>query len=156
VIGVGNALRGDDGVGLDVVRRLRGRAEAVGIGVRQLEGEGIGLLDAWHGARAVVLVDGVRSGADPGAIHRIEVTDRPIPAGLRSSSSTHAVGVGEAIELARALGRLPGRLVLYGVEGGGFETGGGLSAAVAAVVDDLADIVLAEARELAAMCEQAS
>jgi hydrogenase maturation protease len=154
VIGVGNTMRGDDGVGLEVVRRLRRRAEAAGVGVRELEGEGIGLLDAWQDARAVVLVDGLRSGADPGTIHRIEVTDGPLPAGLRSSSSTHAVGVGEAIELARALGRLPGRLVIYGVEGGGFETGAELTDGVAAAVDSVAEAVLDEARELAAAIQR--
>jgi hydrogenase maturation protease len=127
VVGVGNALRGDDGAGLEVVRRLRARADSAGVGVRVLEGEGIGLLEAWEGARAVVLVDSVRTNAPPGAIHRIDVTDSPLPAALRSSSSTHAVGVGEAIELARALGRLPSRLVVYRVEGGRFETGAALS-----------------------------
>ena len=148
LVGVGNPLRGDDGVGLEVVRRLRRRAESAGVGVRELEGEGIGLLDVWEDARAVVLVDGVRSGADPGTIHRIEVTDGPLPAGLRSSSSTHAVGVGEAIELARTLGRLPSRLVIYGIEGEGFETGAALSPGVAAAVGSVADAVLDEAREL--------
>lgn len=149
VIGVGNTLRGDDGVGLEVARRLGRRAEAAGVAVRELEGEGIGLLDVWQDASAVVLVDGVRSGADPGTIHRIEVTDRPLPARLQSSSSTHAVGVGEAIELARALGRLPSRLVIYGVEGGRFKTGAELSPGVAAAVDTVADAVLREASELA-------
>ncbi|HKH18582.1 MAG TPA: hydrogenase maturation protease [Solirubrobacteraceae bacterium] len=149
VVGVGNALRGDDGAGLEVVRRLRARAGSAGVGVRLLEGEGIGLLEAWEGARAVVLVDSVRTNARAGAIHRIDVTDSPLPAALRSSSSTHAVGVGEAIELARALGRLPSRLVVYGVEGGRFETGAALSPEVAAVVDGVADAVLREARRLA-------
>jgi hydrogenase maturation protease len=160
VIGIGNALRGDDGAGLEVVRRLRRRAEAAGIRVREFEGEGIGLLHVWQDARAVVLVDSVRSGAVPGTIQRIEVTDHPLPIGLRNSSSTHAVGVGEAIELARALGRLPSRLVIYGVEGGEFETGAELSAGVAAIVDSVADAVLHEASALdaaiAAQAEQAA
>jgi len=147
VVGVGNRLRGDDGVGLHVARLVRERA--ADLLVRDLEGEGIGLLDTWAGARAVLLVDSVRSGAAPGTIHRLEATERPLPARMRTSSSTHAVGVAEAIELARALDRLPSRLVVYGVEGGRFETGAELSADVAAVVDGLADAVLREARGLA-------
>jgi hydrogenase maturation protease len=149
VIGVGNALRGDDGAGLEVARRLRRRAEAAGVAVREFEGEGMGLLDIWQDARAVVLVDSVRSGAVPGTMQRFDVSDCPLPNGLRSSSSTHAVGVGEAIELARELGRLPGRLVLYGVEGGAFETGAELSTGVASIVDSVADAVLHEAVALA-------
>lgn len=150
VVGVGNALRGDDSAGLEVVRLLRERAEAIGVAVRELEGEGLGLLDIWDGARAVVLVDSVRSGAAPGTVHRIEATDRPLPATLGGSSSTHAVGVGDAIELARALGRLPSRLVVYGVEGRQFETGSQLSASIAAILESVVDAVLREAHELEA------
>ena len=149
VVGVGNPLRGDDGVGLEVARRLRGRAETGDVVVRELEGEGVGLLDAWEGAAAVLLVDSVRSGAAPGTLHRVDLTDDPVPAELRGSTSTHALGVAEAIELARALGRLPGRLVIYGVEGTRFETGAGLSPHIAAVVDGVADAILREARGLA-------
>jgi hydrogenase maturation protease len=149
VVGVGNPLRGDDGAGLEVARRLRERAGADAIEVGALEREGIGLLDVWEGARAVVLVDSVRSGAAPGTIHRLDATDRPLPARLRSSSSTHAVGISEAIELARAVGRLPSRIVIYGIEGSRFETGTALSAEVAAAVGRVVDAVLQEARELA-------
>ena len=93
-----------------------------------------------------MLVDTVRSGAAPGTIHRVEVTDRPIPASLRSSSSTHAVGVGQAIELARALGRLPSRLDVYAVEGADFALGAGLSAPVAQTVRSLAVTIARAAR----------
>jgi hydrogenase maturation protease len=150
VVGVGNALRGDDGAGVAVVRRLRERAGADELAVRELEGEGIGLLDAWAGARAVLLVDSIRSGAAPGTIHRVEATGRPLPAELRSSTSTHAIGVADAIELARALGRLPDRLVVYGIEGGRFDAGAELSPAVAAAIDGVIDAVLHEGRALAA------
>jgi len=161
VIGVGNALRQDDGAGLEVARRLRGRADAAetGVGaalampaelaVLEYEGEPLGLLELWEGARGAVLVDAIRSGAAPGTIHRVDASREPIPAPLRGSSSTHAVGVGDAIELARALGRLPARVVVYGVEGACFDAGSGLSGEVEGVVDSLAEAVLREARELA-------
>ncbi len=161
VIGVGNALRQDDGAGLEVARRLRTLGDAADTAVRaelampaelavlEYEGEPLGLLELWEGARAAVLVDAIRSGAAPGTIHRVDASREPIPAPLRGSSSTHAVGVGDAIELARALGRLPARVVVYGVEGACFDAGSGLSAAVQRAVDVLAEAVLREARELA-------
>jgi hydrogenase maturation protease len=149
VVGVGNAMRGDDAAGLEVVRRLRAREPVPGVAVRTLEGEGIGLLDLWEGARAVVLVDSVRSGAVPGTVHRLDAAGEPLPGDLRTSSSTHAVGVAEAIELARALGRLPRRLVLYGVEGERFDAGAALSSPVAAAIDAVVARVLQEASALA-------
>jgi len=154
VIGVGNALRRDDGAGVEVARRLRVRADAAGtragpaIAVLEYEGEPLGLLELWEGARAVVLVDAIRSGGAPGTIHRVDVSREPVPALLRGSSSTHAVGVGEAIELARALGRLPARVVVYGVEGVRFDAGSGLSAEVETVIEALVEALLGEARSL--------
>lgn len=160
VIGVGNALRRDDGAGLEVARRLRAaierrpRAHAAvedthadaAIAVLEYEGEPLGLLELWQGARATVLVDAIHSGAAPGTIHRVDASREPIPAPLRGSSSTHAVGVGEAIELARTLRRLPARVIVYGVEGACFNAGDGLSEDVAGVIDSLAERVLSEAR----------
>ena len=148
VIGVGNALRGDDAAGLEVVRRLRARDEAGEIATHEHEGEVLGLLDIWEGADAVVLVDAIRSGARPGTIHRVDATSAAIPVRLRGSSSTHAVGIGEAIELARALGRLPETVLLIGVEGHRFEAGDRLSEEVEAMVGELADVVLGEAIDL--------
>ncbi len=148
MIGIGNALRRDDAAGLEIVRRVRARAEAGEIATYEHEGEALALLDIWEGADAVVLVDAIRSGAEPGTIHRVDATSAAIPERLRGSSSTHAVGVGEAIELARALGRLPKAIVLLGVEGHRFEAGGVLSEEVVAMVEKLADAVLREAIEL--------
>lgn len=149
VIGVGNALRGDDAAGLEVARRLRPRAAAAGILVREQEGEALGLLEQWRGAAAALLVDAIRSGAPAGTIHRMDASSEPLRAQLRGSSSTHAIGMGEAIELARALGGLPARVVVYGVEGRCFSTGHGLSEEVEAVIEALAEAVLGEARALA-------
>jgi hydrogenase maturation protease len=149
VIGVGNWLRHDDAAGLEIARRLRSRANAAGIAVREHEGETLGLLEQWDGVDGVILVDATHSGAAAGTIHRVDASSQPIPAGLTSSSSTHAVGVGEAIELARALQRLPRRIVVYGVEGRRFDSGRGISGEVQAVIAALADAVLREASELA-------
>lgn len=149
VIGVGNSLRHDDATGLEIARRLRARVQGTGIAVLEHEGETLGLLDSWEGADAVVLVDAIRSGATPGTIHRVDATSAAIPVRLRGSSSTHAVGVGEAIELARTLHRLPARVVLFGVEGHSFTAGSGLSAEVEAATGQLLDAVLSEARQLA-------
>ena len=150
VIGVGNRFRSDDGAGLKVARLLSDRPEAAALRVREEEGEPVALLDAWDGERVAVLVDAVSSGAPPGTIHRVDASTEALPASLRGSSSTHAVSVAEAIELGRALGRLPSCVVVYGVEGAEFAAGTELSDAVASVIDELADRVLREAIELEA------
>jgi hydrogenase maturation protease len=146
VIGVGNDYRGDDGAALAIVRRLEGSVPE-GVTVRAFEQEPTRLIDAWDGADTAVVVDAAGSGAEPGTLHRFDASATPIPASV-FRSSTHAFGVGEAIELARALGRLPRRVVVYGVEGGSFAAGEELSPAVAEAVEPAAAAVLEELARL--------
>jgi hydrogenase maturation protease len=136
VVAIGNAWRGDDGVGLAVAERLRGRLPR-GVELVEREGEPSDLIDAWHGEHMVWVVDAVRSGVAPGTVHRLDASERPLPAEL-FRGSTHHLGLPEAVELARALDRLPPRFVVYGVEGERFEAGAGLSDAVARAVPEVA------------------
>ncbi len=92
--------------------------------MRAYEGEPVGLIEEWTGADEVIVVDAVSSGAPPGTIHRLDPLAEPIPAAL-SQGSTHAFGLAETIELARALDRLPRRLTVYGIEGERFAAGRG-------------------------------
>lgn len=121
VVGVGADERGDDAAGRIVARILRGRS-LPGVDIREASGEATSLIWLWKGRRSVWLVDAVVSGSPPGTIHRHDATAAPLPAPLRSSSS-HAFGVAEAVELARSLGELPASLVVYGVEGREFAWG---------------------------------
>ena len=135
LIGVGNRFRRDDGAGLEVAARLRAMRPP-GVRVLEEEGEPASLLEAWEGVTEALVVDGVQSGAAPGTLHRFEATKEPLPAEL-FRPSTHALGVADAVELARELDRLPNRLAVYGIEGESFETGQGLTPPVAATVDRL-------------------
>ncbi len=137
VIAVGERARGDDGVGPAVADALEARGHAV----RRLWGEPAEVLEALSGAAAVVLVDAVRSGAAPGAVSVLDLAGVRLreTAGLRTSS--HGLGLGEAVELARALGELPARAALVGVEGARFEPGAGLSPAAAAAIPEAVRVV---------------
>jgi hydrogenase maturation protease len=145
VIGLGNRVRGDDAAGLEVAGRLR-RAAPAGVEVVEHEGDAAGLLDYWEGAALAVVVDVVRSGGEPGAVHRLEIVgDARAERGIADREwqvSSHALGLAEAVGLARALGRLPGRLVLVGIEGTSFAAGAPLSPPVTAAVARAAAEVL--------------
>jgi len=145
VIGVGNRLRGDDGAGVAVAERLSERTSP-DVEVVACSEEPSRLMDAWEGAESVVLVDTVSSGAPPGTIHRFDAGAEAVPA-RTFRSSTHAIGIAETIELARALGRLPHRVRVYGVEAGGFTTGADLTPAVEAAVTSLVEAVLQDLEE---------
>jgi hydrogenase maturation protease len=126
VIGVGNPWRRDDGAGLAVARLLAGTLPD-GVEVLEREGEPASLIDAWEGAESVWLADAISSGAAAGTVRRLDATSQELPPEL-FRTSTHHLGLAEAVELARTLGRLPQRLVVYGVEGASFEIGEELTA----------------------------
>jgi hydrogenase maturation protease len=141
IIGVGNPLRRDDGVGWAAARAIRRAAPAVR--VLELEGEGAALLEAWAEAETVIVIDAVRGGAAPGTVYRFEPPRDRLPRTF-ASTSTHAFGLPDAVQLGEALGQLPRRLIVYGVEGADFTAGEGLSAEVAAAVPALVARVVAE------------
>lgn len=145
VIGIGNPLRGDDAAGVVVAEHLRSCVPEC-VEVVSCSEEPSRLMEAWEGAASVLLVDTVSSGAPPGTLHRFDAGEEAVPA-RTFRSSTHAIGIADTIELARALGRLPRRVRLYGIEAGGFATGNSLTPAVEAAVDLLVRDVLHDLKE---------
>ena len=142
MIGIGNAWRNDDGAGLAVARLLDAML-LDGVDVLEREGEPTSLIDAWEGAAAVWLVDAVSSGAQAGSVHRHDASAEALPARLYDTS-THHFGLAEAVELARALGRLPEHVVVFGIEGASFDTGETLSPEVQAAAARVAEAIREE------------
>ncbi|MEZ5118397.1 MAG: hydrogenase maturation protease [Candidatus Nanopelagicales bacterium] len=125
VVGLGSVDRGDDAVGFLVVRQV---ADVPGVDVVEVS-DPSRLVDLGAGRDVMVLVDAVSSGSAPGTVHVLEVGEEALPIGS-AAASTHWVGLGEVIELARVLDMLPVRVVLVGIEAGSLEHGSGLSASV--------------------------
>lgn len=141
VIGIGNRFRGDDAVGLLVADRLVESA-IPGVRVLRIEGGLLSLLDAWSDAECVVVIDATRTGMATGAIRRIDATHVPLP--TCASTSTHGTGLAEVVELAKTVDRMPGRLVVYGIEVGRVDRGDELSDACAEAIDAVVEAVRKE------------
>jgi hydrogenase maturation protease len=142
VIGIGNPFRGDDGVGRRVASWLRGRMQGK-VRIVESDGEPAMLIGHLEGLKAACLIDACRSGAAPGTVRRFDVSASPLPQEL-SAFSTHGIGIGDVLELARALGQLPRRCTVYAVETASFELGDALSPAVADAVVEVGERILAE------------
>ncbi|MGW2260115.1 hydrogenase maturation protease [Streptomyces sp. NPDC001780] len=142
VVGVGNEFRRDDGAGPSVVARLRERVAdgALPVGIRLVccDGEPGRLIELWTDVALAVVVDAARAlPGHPGRIHRLESCANTVR--QSGAASSHGLGVGAAVELARALDRMPGRLIVYAVEGADGSPGTGLTPVVAASVGPLAE-----------------
>ena len=146
VIALGARFRGDDGVGPFVADQLTGRLD--GCTIVEGRDDAMAIVSAWEDAALAVVVDAAVSGVLPGAIHRLEVDTQPLPRELARCSS-HGLGLAEAVELGKVLGRLPGRLVVYAVEAKTLEPRAGLSPEVAAAAGEVARHVEAEIASIA-------
>ena len=133
VVGIGNRWRGDDGAGPEVAARV---AELGLPGVQVVvQDQPLALLEHLADHDEVVVVDAAKRGGPAGRVHVWLVGTAPLPR-HRHAVGSHALGVGEVVELARALGRLPRRLTLVGVEAESFRAGAPLSPAVRTHLDD--------------------
>lgn len=142
IIGAGNPLRRDDGAGTAVVRKLLS-ALPKDVAVIEHHGDGLSLMQLWQDIDKVVLVDAAFSGALPGTVYRFDGSETELPRQLFTHSS-HLLGVAEGVEMARALGRLPSKLIIYGIEGATFDYGEELSPEVARAVEEVAGKIRAE------------
>ncbi|WP_016881453.1 MULTISPECIES: hydrogenase maturation protease [unclassified Rhodococcus (in: high G+C Gram-positive bacteria)] len=145
VIGLGNDLRRDDGIGPAVARQVAGHG-VPDVCVSVSNGDPATLLDAWTGAQLAVVVDAVVCDSPrPGTVYRLapdELGD--VRAG---TFSTHGISLDDTIGLGAVLDRLPARMVILAVEVTDLGDGRGLSPAVRRAVDTATSAVLAEIGE---------
>ena len=144
VIGVGNEFRRDDGAGPAVIARLRalqpGDASLSGVTLALSDGEPGRMIDLWEGARLAVVIDAVRDAAMPPG-HTCQLAVDALAGVADGAASSHGIGLGDTVELARVLGRLPARLTVLAVVGRDFGFGTGLTAEVATAVAELVEQV---------------
>ncbi|HTW11672.1 MAG TPA: hydrogenase maturation protease [Solirubrobacteraceae bacterium] len=132
VVGIGNRFRCDDSAGLLVVDWLQDRV-AEPVELLRLEGEPTALVDIFDSSELVILVDAVAIASAAGLVLRFDASDEPVP-GSVFGASTHAFSLCETIELARMLGKLRARVLVYGITGEDFNAGERLSESVAEAV----------------------
>jgi hydrogenase maturation protease len=131
VIGIGNPYRRDDGAAACVLARLAPLIDPAWVHLVELDGEPVRLVQAWEGSGVVWLVDAIRSGRPVGSFHEVaadrlaDIDNRGVRLG-----GGHLMGLGDAVDLARALDLLPGAVRVLGIEGADFTNGVGLSAEV--------------------------
>ena len=138
VVGVGNTLARDEGVGPVAVERLKAEPLPARVALLDAGTDFLAAMTEFTGAAKVILIDAMRAGGAPGTIYRLtlEELEERAKAGA-SDLSAHGLGVVEAVGLARATGRRVPPTVVLGVEPGEVAFGEGLSPAVEAAMQSL-------------------
>jgi hydrogenase maturation protease len=131
VLGLGNMLLSDDGVGPALLNHLADSGARWKDLVEFVDGgtQGLALLGHLTGRRALIIVDALKRGAAPGTVHRLTLPElREVSPGRASSG--HESNAGELLAAAQLLDELPDRLFVVGVEPEKIATGFGLSESV--------------------------
>jgi hydrogenase maturation protease len=138
VIGFGNPLCGDDGVGIEVIRALRLDRPRGDVHIHEAGIGGLAALGYFEGCRRAVVVDALRAGGAPGRIRRLARGDLG-----GAPASLHLLGVEALLGAAMAVGLAPDVVVIgIEIELAGVRPGHvGLSPEVAAAVGPAADAV---------------
>jgi hydrogenase maturation protease len=157
ILGAGSPF-GDDRFGWEAAEALRHSAalNAVAPGrieILALDRPGAMLPAHWQETDIVILLDAVRSGAAPGMRHCLEARDL---LGTHALCSSHGFGIASAIRLAQALGNMPSRLLVRGIEADSTWMGFCLSPAVAGALPLFVADIAEEALELASFCPTAA
>jgi len=126
IIGVGNPLMGDDGIGVAVAERLAGEDLPAGVRVVEAGVIGLALLDLWENVARVWLVDAVRMGLEPGSCRWL---DKGAIGDMEGDALDAHAGLTATLQLAMALERLPRDFRLLGVEPAAVERRMGISEA---------------------------
>jgi hydrogenase maturation protease len=147
ILGLGNVICADDGVGVVAVESLR-RRYRLPTGVEALDGGtlGLSLLGRFHGVDDVILIDAVRLDAPPGSAVRLEGEE--VAPAVRERLSVHQIGVADLLDALRLTGSFPRRLVLHGLVPRSIELGLRLSPRVEASLEPLVEAVADEARRM--------
>ena len=147
VLGLGNVLLGDDGLGAAAVARME-RSYRIPAGVSLEDGGtlGLSLLGMLAESDRVILVDAVRTGSPPGTLVRIDGED--VMDAVRERLSPHQVGVADLLDAARLIGLYPSTVTLLGLVPEFIDLSVARSSSVEARLDELVEAVVQEVQSL--------
>lgn len=147
VIGLGNPLMSDEGIGVEIVKRLS-QSESRYPGIAFIDGGtgGVSIVHHLAGRRKAILIDCAYMGSEPGAIRRFtpdDVESRKVLA----HRSLHEADLLKVLEMAEALGEAPGEVVIFGIEPEIVEPGRRLSGVLCTNLDHYVSVVGEELAE---------
>ena len=142
VLGLGNLIHSDDGVGVHAVQRLQ-RDCRVPADVQLLDGGTLGLMLLNHvgGARRLLVIDAVDVGAPAGTVVCLRGEELR---GFAGSGSVHQLGFADLLAALRITGQEPEEVVVLGIQPESTNLGASLSPQVAAVLEDVVDAAVAQ------------
>jgi hydrogenase maturation protease len=143
ILGLGNPLLGDEGIGVRVVETLEELNLPHEVAIVEGGTAGLGLIDLMADYERVIIVDAADMGRPPGHVVRFAPSEVQLKT-VEAPMSLHQIGLGEVLTLAAALEVAPAELIIIGVQPKRIEAGVELSSEVEAAISQVVRIVLDE------------
>ena len=148
VLGVGNLLLSDEGVGVHVANKLMEMDLPPGVQVVEGGTDGFRLMNVVTGAARLIVVDAIKGGGPPGSIYRFDIEDAPTYPD-EYKTSVHQIGILEVVHLSELIGEAP-ETTIIGVEPKSLDMDMELSPEVKAKLPRIIELVLEEVNRPAA------
>lgn len=144
VLGIGNILLRDEGVGVRVIETMRALDLPPGVEVADGGTAGADLLDVICDRRKVIVVDAMDADAEPGTILRLDIESLDGPD--RPGVSLHEIGLVETLAMARSIGSGPDEICVFGIQPREIRPGDTLTEEMVAIIPEVIELILAETR----------
>jgi len=145
ILGIGNILLSDEGIGVHVAYELMKMEMPPGVSVVEGGTDGFRLVNVITEADRLIVVDAVRGGAEPGSIYRFDANDiKSVPSGFMTS--VHQIGILEVINLSGLIGKTP-KTTVIGIEPKSLQMGLELSPDIKSKVPRIIELVFEELKQ---------
>ncbi len=147
VIGIGNILRGDDGIGPDIIQRLKNKPLPVPLTLADVGSDAFSLLEYLIGKEPLLIIDCAKMGREPGTVQKFNLNENTVKS-IDKTVSLHGMSLGEVYRMAGSLGAVA-NCTLIGVEPEQIEFGQPLSPAVEKQIPMIINLIIEEAKQYA-------
>jgi hydrogenase maturation protease len=146
VLGIGNILLRDEGVGIHVIEYLQKQAIPQNVDVLDGGTAGFDLLDIISDRRVIILIDAIDAGHPPATVVRFTPEDLQVSSDPQLS--VHNIDFAQALKMAAMMGCAPHKVIIFGVQPQTVEPGLALTEPIARLVPHIAALVLDELKTL--------
>lgn len=142
LLGVGNILLSDEGVGVHVIKKMQNLPPMEGVEIVDGGTSGADLLDIISDRQKVIIIDAMTSGEKPGTV--LKFSGDSLVRDKNPSMSLHDVGIFDTLHMAKMIGSAPREVVVFGIEPASLDFAMELSSTLQKIVPSLIEAVLQE------------
>ena len=147
IVGIGNTLRGDDGIGPDIIQRLKKQTLPVPHTLADVGSDAFSLLEYLIGKEPLLIIDCARMGAEPGTVRKFKLNESTLQT-MDEAVSLHGMSFAEMYRMAQSLGSVS-ECTLIAVEPQQIDFGKTLSPVVEKQIPLILNMIVEEAQNYA-------